>query len=417
MKFFISVFLSLVITFSFTPFASASAATVTAVKTPAKVLVNGAEKSFDAYNIAGRNYFMLRDIAYVISGTSKQFDVAWDASRAIILTSHKAYTITGGEMAQGTEGNKTALAATQKVILDNKEVQMEAYNIGGRNYFRLVDLGAALDISVEWDGASNTVIINTEEKSYLFFGNNKLMLQRGVWGDALDHDVLVVLEAVLDTYGTVFGMDYMLRSPGNTRIEPSPYGHPKTMDNHLVIYLSATDSHWCWYMYQFGHELFHFAAQNNSGYRHQWFEEALAHMGSLYVLDTLKEAWKAEPPGSYRYNYADAITEYYNKTLEDSRLNYTKHELAALRKEKDTDLEKDPYYGDRKIINAIAVCFYEEVFKGNTAAWGAFKTLSEIGPADDLTFDEYLNLWFTTCENRYQVYIKKIADILEVKLG
>ena len=40
----------------------------------------GEKKAFDAYNIEGSNYFKLRDLAYVLNGTDKQFEVGWDAA-------------------------------------------------------------------------------------------------------------------------------------------------------------------------------------------------------------------------------------------------------------------------------------------------------------------------------------------------
>lgn len=65
-----------------------------ATPTSSKVLVNGNEVAFDAYNINGNNYFKLRDVANVINGSEKQFEVTWDGSKnAINLISNKAYTV------------------------------------------------------------------------------------------------------------------------------------------------------------------------------------------------------------------------------------------------------------------------------------------------------------------------------------
>ena len=64
-----------------------------------KVLINGKEIAFDAYNINDNNYFKLRDIAFVLSGTAKQFNVDWDdEANAISLTSGASYNAVGGEM-------------------------------------------------------------------------------------------------------------------------------------------------------------------------------------------------------------------------------------------------------------------------------------------------------------------------------
>lgn len=130
--------------------------------TASKVLVNSAATSFEAYNIDGNNYFKLRDIAKVVSGTAKQFDVEYNADvKAINLLSSKAYTAVGGEMAAGDGTAKSATLNTSKIYKDGTEIALTAYNIGGNNYFKLRDLAAAFNIGVTWDGTTNTVGIDT----------------------------------------------------------------------------------------------------------------------------------------------------------------------------------------------------------------------------------------------------------------
>lgn len=135
----------------------------TAVKTSSKVIVDGVEKFFDAYNINDSNYFKLRDIAFVLNGTSKEFGVNWDGNKnAINLTSKTPYTITGGEMIL-RKGKSPELAnlSTSKIYLDDNEINLTAYNIRGNNYFKLRDLGDSLDFKVDWDGNNKTIIIQT----------------------------------------------------------------------------------------------------------------------------------------------------------------------------------------------------------------------------------------------------------------
>ncbi|MDR2442720.1 MAG: hypothetical protein LBE31_04280, partial [Deltaproteobacteria bacterium] len=50
---------------------------------------------------------------------------------------------------------------TSKITLDGAEVSLTAYNIGGNNYFKLRDIGAAFDFGVTWDSAKNTIVIDT----------------------------------------------------------------------------------------------------------------------------------------------------------------------------------------------------------------------------------------------------------------
>ena len=138
--------------------------TLVAKPTASTVLVNGKNVAFDAYNIEGNNYFKLRDLAHVLSGTEKQFEVSWDgANNAIALTSGKPYTTIGGEMSGKGAGDKKATPTTSAIYLNGKEVAFAAYNIEGNNYFKLRDVGEAFDFGVDWDGARNTIVIDTNK--------------------------------------------------------------------------------------------------------------------------------------------------------------------------------------------------------------------------------------------------------------
>ncbi len=64
--------------------------------------INGKQVAFNAYSINDNNYFKLRDIAKVLSGTKKQFEVTWNgATKSIELKPNTAYTAVGGELATG----------------------------------------------------------------------------------------------------------------------------------------------------------------------------------------------------------------------------------------------------------------------------------------------------------------------------
>lgn len=141
-----------------------AAATITAAPTSSKVLVNGEAVAFDSYNINDNNYFKLRDVAQIISGSDKQFEVTWNGEkRAIELVSGKPYTAVGGEMAKGDGSAKTAVANASAIYKDGAAVELTAYTINDNNYFKLRDLGQAFDFNVSWDGANNCIVINTAE--------------------------------------------------------------------------------------------------------------------------------------------------------------------------------------------------------------------------------------------------------------
>lgn len=131
------------------------------------VKVNGRNIDFDAYAIQNTNYFKLRDIAYILSGTNKQFDCSYDTpTNAIRLTSGKSYTVVGGEMgAKGTQP-VTLTAATSDLYLVANLVEMNAYIINGSNYFKLRDIARALDFYVGWDADNKQIVMDTN-RGYL----------------------------------------------------------------------------------------------------------------------------------------------------------------------------------------------------------------------------------------------------------
>lgn len=135
----------------------------TASPTASKVVVDGAEVSFEAYNIDGYNYFKLRDLAMAISGSEKQFEVTWDEEKnAINLVSGEAYTPVGGEFAvlAGTESVQ-ATVNQSAIYMNGEEIELQAYRIDGNNYFKLRDVGEVFDFGVLWDGELNQIVIDT----------------------------------------------------------------------------------------------------------------------------------------------------------------------------------------------------------------------------------------------------------------
>jgi hypothetical protein len=139
-----------------------SAPALIARPTVSPVLVNGQNIAFEAYNIDGANYFKLRDLAYALNGTAKQFTVGWDgAANAISLTSGSPYTSAGDGTTGAGGGNRSANPTSSKIYLDGGEISLTAYNIDNNNYFKLRDIGAALDVGVAWDASSSAIVIDT----------------------------------------------------------------------------------------------------------------------------------------------------------------------------------------------------------------------------------------------------------------
>lgn len=127
--------------------------------------VNGTAVTCEKYNIDGSNYFKLRDIAKLLSGTKSQFEVGWDnASQTISITTGSAYTAVGGELEVRGDLSKQTKVSNQALLIDGAKVSsLSVYNIGGNNFFKLRDLGDALGFTVDFDAASNTAIVESAD--------------------------------------------------------------------------------------------------------------------------------------------------------------------------------------------------------------------------------------------------------------
>ncbi|MCL2743903.1 MAG: hypothetical protein FWE67_08630 [Planctomycetaceae bacterium] len=257
-----------------------------------------------------------------------------------------------------------------------------------------------------------------------------LYVQTGVWGNAREDNVKAVLQSVLDVYSDAYGGDYVLRRQKVTTVTKTA-GIPMALSNLSEIHLNTTNMFWCQYIYQFAHELYHYTcgiliAQT----RHQWFEEMLAEMHSLFVLDMLAEKWKTNAPYPNWVDFAPEIRRYYENVTKNSDIGLDERKLAALFKENRKILESKatiPYdkTAGKPDENAEGIRFaytfapvlYKEVFRNNPDAWEALKVLHAMGKCGELTFEEYLSRWYKQCGTAgKKSVVKKTASVMGVEL-
>lgn len=116
-----------------------------------------------AYNIDGSNYFKLRDLAALLTGTGSQFNIGFDEETFVItLTKGEAYTPIEGDLAPIEDKSETCVPSTAKVALGENILQVYVYNIGGNNFFKLRDLGETVGFAVDYDEATATIIVTSE---------------------------------------------------------------------------------------------------------------------------------------------------------------------------------------------------------------------------------------------------------------
>ena len=133
-----------------------------AAPTNDKLEVNGNAADPTVYKINGSNYFKIRDVAALLNGTEKQFAVGYDGSKnAVTATTGQGYEKQPGDLAgAATGGDQSAAASNDAIYVNGEKITAEVYKINGSNYFKLRDLGKALDFYVGWS-ADRGVYIET----------------------------------------------------------------------------------------------------------------------------------------------------------------------------------------------------------------------------------------------------------------
>ncbi len=126
------------------------------------IVVNSKKYEIVAYNINNNNYFKIRDIAQMISGSEKTVNVEWDeGANAINLVSMFDYESAGGELQKGDGSTRVATVSSASLNLDGVPTGAACYNINGNNYFKLRDVLDALDCRTEWDEKTQTINVST----------------------------------------------------------------------------------------------------------------------------------------------------------------------------------------------------------------------------------------------------------------
>ena len=136
----------------------------TASPTNDKLEVNGTASDPTVYKVNDSNYFKIRDVAALLNGTEKQFAVGYDGTKnAVTATTGQGYDRQSGDLAGAPAGgSQTAEPSNDAIYVNGEKITAEVYKINGSNYFKLRDLGKALNFYVGWS-ADRGIYIETNK--------------------------------------------------------------------------------------------------------------------------------------------------------------------------------------------------------------------------------------------------------------
>ncbi len=152
-----------------------------------QVLVDGTPVTFAAYALKDENgydtnYVRLRDVAHVLSGSPAQFQVTWNG--AVDLLPGQPYKPDGTEFSTPFSGDRLCQTAATVTKVDGTTVALDAILLqddagNGYTYYKLRDLGAALNFTVDWSPEEG-ITIQTPAPAVLTLPNGAPMTDESI---------------------------------------------------------------------------------------------------------------------------------------------------------------------------------------------------------------------------------------------
>jgi hypothetical protein len=246
-----------------------------------------------------------------------------------------------------------------------------------------------------------------------------IRVQAGGFGGASPADIKAVLQSAAGQISR-----YCPQLPGIDVYHRSD--HPQTDlrrsdEGRIVIGLTARDTHWAQYSFQFAHECCHALIDYSNGdqrvgrhrrYANLWLEESLCETASLFTLRALSRSWSVSPPYAAWRNYAPWFSAY-----AEERLALPEHHLPAGSsfvvwfRANEPALRQDPTRRDRNTIVAAQLL---PIFEKEPRGWGALAFFSRAANPNQ-SLSQQFTKWRSGCPPELQRFVTKLAAVFEVE--
>ena len=218
----------------------------------------------------------------------------------------------------------------------------------------------------------------------------EITVANGDWGGTSLRAVRAVLQPAAEVLCDAFG-----RSPdAPVRVHPG-HGAPMVAWDRRPYWvrLSARDTYWSQYVFQFSHELCHILVNFDRvrGHRHKWFEESLCELASLFVLHRLVRRFRRFPPPDVldARGYAPHFGTYAAERVARVRLP-PPGQLPSWLAEHLPRLEDN---AEDRSLNLVVATAMLDSFLADDSLWRDCGALNLWDAASDASFPAHLRSW------------------------
>jgi hypothetical protein len=240
-----------------------------------------------------------------------------------------------------------------------------------------------------------------------------------------------------NAFGTVSSRDItaLLRSAAEEILRSCPQAqlpgidvyhrtdHPQTdfkraRNGRITIGLTAQDTHWAQFAFQFGHEFCH-ALANDSDNRQRseryppranfWLEESLCETASLFTLRAMSRSWQTAPPYPSWRNYAPWLNAYAAEriALPEHRLPKGKS-FSVWFKEKESALRRNAMTREWNTVIAIRLL---PLFEAEPRGWEAVTFLNDGVNEANNSLAEHFAEWRTQCPANLGPFVSRLEAV------
>jgi hypothetical protein len=238
----------------------------------------------------------------------------------------------------------------------------------------------------------------------------KILVTPGDWGAAQPAVIEVLLLNVASQ------LNKNLREPflETIKIEHVPPSEPpRAVYRHskkdpFTIRLSARDTYWAQFAFQFSHEFCHLLSgfeelKNNPN---NWFHEAICDLASVFTLRRMAVEWLMHPPYSHWDTFAPHLlayaTQYASRPEAQLPAGTT---LASWMIKHEEELRKNPVQRDLNSVVAFALL---PAFESEPGGWNSIRRF----PTSTESLEKYLKQWHANALDSDKNFVARVASQL-----
>jgi hypothetical protein len=262
-----------------------------------------------------------------------------------------------------------------------------------------------------------------EENNISFQKPLDIRIQANAFGRASPAEITAVLNSAASeiwrycTRTQIAGIDVYYRPD-----------HPQTdfkrkASGRIAIGLSAHDTHWAQYSFQFAHEFCHalvnFSNNPNQLVRYPrhanlWLEESFCETASLFSLRAMGRSWQVDPPYPAWRTYAPWLNDYAAK-----RFVLPEHQLPAETpflvwfRQKEPALRQNP---DMRDTNTIIALQFLPIFEAEPHDWQAVAYLDRGLHNLNESLEQRFFTWRSECPADLRPFVSRLATIFGLTL-